>query len=427
MVLENASNDAPADFSDDAPANDNDPYAKGAQDGDDAIRIDISKLPRPVPMMGPLFGYTDGFVAKCISIRMQAAAGMMGRAPSEEEAAAIAYWTAKQVSVTSYGGPLGVAGGWWRVYTTKETLRFPFYKPNLEKLNAKVWPSARMALLSGLQATTAWHASRMVAYGLMGNIVGQVLVSSYALSVSSVGELTDPRLKGFIEAMKKKAQTARGRLPNQPPQPSTEAAVEQADAAGLWKGQRRDNVDDASPTASTYSDLSGTGAVHEQATRGQERGPRPDSDLSSEDNRTTAFQTNQATQESRAFDDDFDIISPTRKITPDTDSSGGPSGGSAWDRIRQQAGNQPAKSGSAWSKGQGQQKAPQSQSAWTRNRGPIPQEQPEDSAGRDGFGFSASEEDKQLARDEAQRQFDARVERERRGGDFSAGGDQKRW
>lgn len=46
----------------------------------------------------------------------------------------------------------------------------------------------------------------------------------------------------------------------------------------------------------------------------------------------------------------------------------------------------------------------------------------------DSFTFSKTEEERNLAQIEAQKEFDARVEKERRGGDFSSGnGDQKRW
>lgn len=427
MVLENASNDTSGDFSDGAPANDNDPYATAGQNDPVHFNIDGSKLPRPVPLLGPLFGYTDGFLSKCIGMRMQAAASVMERAPSEEESAAIAYWTAKQVSLTSYGGPLGVAGGWWRAYTTKDTFRFPFYKPNLETFNVQAWPSARQALLSGVKATTAWHASRLLAYGIMGNIVGQLLLSSYAMSVSSVGELTDPRLKGFIEAIKKRAQTARGRLPNQPRQPSTEAGAQQTDAAGLWKGQRRDIDDDASPTAGAYGDPSGSGVSSDRNMEAQEFGRRKTAQSDSAEESAATFQMGQNVQQSRSFDDDFDEASPTSgKGMEDAGSKGPSRSGTTWDRIRQQAGNQTAVRGTSWPTGQGQERQPQSQSAWTRNRGPAQQGEDESSTGGDSFTFSNSEEDKQLARAEAQREFDARIERERRGGDFSAGGDQKR-
>jgi hypothetical protein len=55
-------------------------------------------------------------------------------------------------------------------------------------------------------------------------------------------------------------------------------------------------------------------------------------------------------------------------------------------------------------------------------------EQREGATTGDSFAFSKTEEERTYAKEEAQKEFDARVERERRGGDFSkGGGDQKRW
>ncbi len=84
--------------------------------------------------------------------------------------------------------------------------------------------------------------------------------------------------------------------------------------------------------------------------------------------------------------------------------------GSAWDRIRKGENLDPQKPESAWSK---QRPSPPGQSSGSSNN---------------DFTYNKSEEERNYAKDEAQKEFDARVERERRGGDFSKGnGDQKRW
>ena len=53
-------------------------------------------------------------------------------------------------------------------------------------------------------------------------------------------------------------------------------------------------------------------------------------------------------------------------------------------------------------------------------------EQQEGSTLGDSFAFSRTEEERSYAKDEAQKQFDERVERERRGEDFGAKGS-RRW
>ena len=128
-------------------------------------------------------------------------------------------------------------------------------------------------------------------------------------------------------------------------------------------------------------------------------------------------------KEAQSFDDSFDEASTTvRRGMEDTVAVGE----SAWDRIRRQASGQPAGNrGSNWPAGQEQQAPRPGQRAWRRDSQRHPRERPETG---DSISYSKSEEERQLARAEAQKEFDDRVEQERRSGDFSSdNGDQKRW
>ncbi|KAL8975872.1 MAG: hypothetical protein Q9205_008013, partial [Flavoplaca limonia] len=98
----------------------------------------------------------------------------------------------------------------------------------------------------------------------------------------------------------------------------------------------------------------------------------------------------------RNFSDTFDDASPTAENAVDQAQ-----GGNAWDRIRRQAQNPTTGA---------KQKGPR----WN----PVRKEQQEGSTTGDSFAFSSDEEQRQLAKDEAQNEFDARVERERQGGSF---------
>ena len=57
--------------------------------------------------------------------------------------------------------------------------------------------------------------------------------------------------------------------------------------------------------------------------------------------------------------------------------------------------------------------------------GGFQQQQQQPKREEDSFAFSASEGEKSYAKDEAQKAFDERVEKERQGGDFSGGRDKK--
>jgi hypothetical protein len=111
----------------------------------------------------------------------------------------------------------------------------------------------------------------------------------------------------------------------------------------------------------------------------------------------------------------FDDASPTggQGVAAETPPA---AQGSAWERLRR--GEKPESSSSTGS----------NQSAWQRAQNETQKEQRQGLTTGDSFAFSKSEEERSYAKEEAQKEFDSRVERERRGGEFSQnGGNQKRW
>jgi hypothetical protein len=427
MVLDDASHVGSEVFSDDAPDSDSDPYSSSGP-LNSALVLDTTKFPQPFPILGPMFGYNGQLLSKLVHERIDAAVKMLERPTTEDEATAIAYWTAKQIAVTSWGAPLGIAAGTWRAYQTADTFRFPFYKPEPDTFRALAWPSARTTLLSGPRAVAAWHATRLLAYGFMGSFFGRILLTSYGMSVSTVGEITDPRLKNYVEAVRKVAQSARGRLPNESQKPGKVGGVQEKDATTIWKDRIRERGDNTNSDIEEYGDTksSGSPAIVEDAvmpdpnTKTPERGARPSGETYPKKINAGASQME---KEAQSFDDSFDEASPTGgRGMEDTIAAGG----SAWDRIRRQASGQPTgNQGSNWPAGQAQQARHPDQRAWRRDSQRHPRQGP---ATGDSISYSKSEEEIQWARDEAQKEFDARVEQERRGGDFSSdNGDQKRW
>jgi hypothetical protein len=426
MVLDDASPIGSEAFSDDAPDSDSDPYSSSEQPNS-ALILSSSKLPQPFPVLGPMFGYNSQLLSKLVQKRIDAAAKMLERPTTEDEATAIAYWTAKQIAVTSWGAPLGIAAGTWRAYQTAGTFRFPFYKPEPHTFRALAWPSARAALLSGPTAVAAWHATRLLAYGFVGSFIGRILLTSYGMSVSTVGEITDPRLKNYVETVRRVAQSTRGRLPNESQKPGRVGDVQKKDATTVWRDRIREIDDNANPDVEENGDTKSSesptiiedAVIPDPNTKNLERRPRPGRQTNSKDVNAGASQIEEQAQ---SFDDSFD----------ETSSAGGrgmndtvAAGESAWDRIRRQAIGQSASNrGSSWPAGQAQQSPGHDPRVWRRDSQRHSRQGPETG---DSISNSKSEEERQLARDEAQKEFDARVEQERRGGDFSSNGDLKRW
>ena len=180
-------------------------------------------------------------------------------------------------------------------------------------------------------------------------------------------------------------------------------------ASELWKGQkpsigaaRHGEPDDKSPSAGGHdymasiesddkpkSNAADTDFMSDHSSR-PAQGRREQ--LNSSTSSSSSPQIPDYDQESSPFDLDSNPASPATS-------------GSAWDRIRQQATSNPSSIPPRLSR-----RRPVSSSAQQQR-----QEQQDSSTVEDSFAFSQSKEERQYAKDEAQKDFDERMEKERRG------------
>jgi len=113
---------------------------------------------------------------------------------------------------------------------------------------------------------------------------------------------------------------------------------------------------------------------------------------------------------------EFDDASPTGGQGISTEKP--QAQGSAWDRLRSGVKPSSQKKTSAWEQRRRQGDKQDGQSAWDGYRNNNQQESMEGSA--DTFSFSKSEEERSFAKAQAQKEFDAQVDRERNGGEFNS-------
>lgn len=330
---------------------------------------------------------------------------------------AIAYHTSKGHAIASYGPSVGLGFGAYRTWATKEGFRWPFYG-NLKsgEVGKGVWDGVALRIggkevLKGMSAegkASLLHGLRGSAYASIGILVVPMFVSAYGATVSAVGEIRDGRLEEVTRELRRQAsRDLRGRR---------EGAVERSTGQGgksageVWR-ERRERIggDEASPMGGVGDDgqgeeqgrLSGAGDVGEVLDDGQMRVEEQRAQAGVEtlrgspENRASTFKMEKVERQPRSFADDYDDASPT--------------GGSVWERIRSQSATG----------------TPSASSSTRDRRSGIRQEQQEGSTAGDSFSFSSSEEERNYAKDEAQREFDERVEKERRGGDFSSGSNKR--
>ncbi|KAK5015397.1 hypothetical protein BJ546DRAFT_977359 [Cryomyces antarcticus] len=419
MVLEEAIAAPAESFTDDAPTSDSDPYSSSPTGGPNAVTIDLEQLPRSIDLNPLTAGKKKQNLAALIQKTINNSSQILNRPVTQDEANALAYHYAHGIRVASFGSPIGIAGGLYRWYATGKKMRFPFWQPDWSegKLNPEV-----LGPLRGQVARNSWQLLRGNCYMILGAFIGDAVFSAYGVTVSEVGMSQDRRLKEFRSALENKVRERLSGLPqgaqdrqgaagqnDQSRQEDRRTATEQ------WRMNRSSSNDDGmSPTSGAYSNdyggdssrLAGsdTGILSDAQMRAQEIGQQPDQQSSPTSSRSDTFSMNKVTSQPRNFDED--------DASPTAGASSGSA--SAWDKIRRGA------SASAPSKGS---------SAWPTSRGGdsrgglsgVQREQRQGSTLGDSFSFSETDEERELAKTEAQKEFDARVERERRGGDFAEG------
>jgi len=397
--------------------------------------IDISAFPHGLPIFGPLTGYTQNHLAKLLNFRFEDLQKTIHRPLTESEQTAVAWHTSKGIAISSYGPTLGIAAAGYRAWTTRAEMRWPFYgKMMSEGVGKGIWDGEKLRVggkevlkfLSVEQRFRLLHALRGSMYAVVGILVAPIIVSGYGATVAAVGEMKDERLKWVLMAVRqglvKEVRVSKGRVGPQPmsdgrvgPQPVSEGRVGHQpvrNATGhgpremgeLWGGHRdsigerreRGDEDDMSPTGGNVFDFSEDEERERRQLGGSVTGVFNDAGMQAEEAKAQPKQP-------QGFGDGDDDASPTARSAQHSTDDG--SGLSTWDMIREHASD-----GSSSSSG----------SEASARAGRRQNELQERDAG-DSFSFVNKEKENSYDRDKAQRSFDEKVEKERRGGDFGGG------
>lgn len=396
MVLEEATSSSPnSPFVPEAtPSSDIDPYSVSSST-DTVLRIDVSQYPQPIPIFGPLAGHTKTRLAELVNRGIAGASQLLKRPPTQEEANALAYYICRGESAISYGQALGFGFGTYLWYKGRQTYRFPFFTPDRGWFNPY-----KFGTFKGQLAGAIWQSIRFNIYALSGFFLGGLFARSASSTYFAFALQRDERMKELRTAMLEFAQRQRSQLPREQSQ-----TIQQRPVA---KSKQENWDDDMSPQAGNYSQTD-TGVFSDSQMRTQESRQKPYSRWDSTDSNESSFGVDKVTSQPRSFGGEHGDASPTTKPASEPSRSGG----SAWDRLRRQA-----------VEGKSQSSQPAG-SRFASDRRGAEREHRDGSTSGDSFTFSTVEEDRQLARAEAQKEFDARVEKERQGKDFNDSG--RKW
>ena len=318
----------------------------------------------------------------------------------------------------------------------RKTMKFPFRKPQpLERYDN--FPNRWLPVLKGNYARIAWQITRFNVYTILCLALIAPVYASMGDSAMMVGLYKDPRTHEVTKSMAASLKNTNGRLQrhtsNRPgvAQRNPQASDDTADDGGFYTSSEQGAADNYS-NQTDYSDGTAytdgtvdTSLLGDSQMQSREaRQPSPSSFTRDpalrqkpvrQGNQT--FRNKPAAQSDRDFDNSpdpdyfFDDASPTAGNDPDTNAgtgSRGGSSGSAWERIRRSQNEKLDRSGAMSQSRQSSQGSRRGQTAWSGVR-----DEYETSA--DSFSFSTSERDRQLAKEQAQKDFDRMLEEERKG------------
>ncbi|KAL1906994.1 hypothetical protein Sste5344_007290 [Sporothrix stenoceras] len=394
-----------------------------------------------IPFWGGVFGYNSDWYRAAISMSVLGMRKRADRALSQDEAQAVAGMTAKLTRTMAFEPPIAMATALFFERRSRSTFGFPFYTPR-EGFNPNVFPTQNRPIIMGQYARPAWHILRYSLYAAVWHFALRAVFLSYGTSINSVALETDPRMADLRDTLKKQTRGSQvSSKKNSLKEMADElkdinAKLEEAGKAmredleryrreGGGGGAPRGPVESSRQQPRQYPQQVQQQQAQPQQQQQQQRTPQsqPQQQWSQ-----PPPQQQQQTQASSYDDysndlgeDFYDDASPTsreeqrRQAWEQRKPTSGTGESTAWDRLRH-----PGHSGE---KPSAISQAPPGQYGWEALRKgksppPRPTTEQQDDSNKPTTGdytFNEADEEKQLARNQAQKDFDAMLERERQG------------
>ncbi|KAI1175205.1 hypothetical protein F4777DRAFT_339798 [Nemania sp. FL0916] len=311
----------------------------------------------------------------------------------------------------SWSFPLGAYVALGLTLAGRRTFRFPFYTPKSPKFDPHVWPARSVPILKGRQAVFTWHVLRWGAYLIPATMFGGWLFSSMAFTSYQTRLSSDARLNDLL-------RDARHRLLEHQQQhlkrlmPGSPGSVEMTPPRDPRQLGDSVSQDAPAPPSSGPDDFAAQSSrafgrpgaatppphrsmqVDDSSNSGSRRGPS-DSDLFDLDD-----------------DDDDDDASPVAASARRSEAWRRSSGPVTWDRIRKQAASS---ENPDWDRADS---SGQERGGWAQLRQDKTRNPKETPPNASGYSYSKHDEERMrrdYEKEQAQKDFDALVEAERRG------------
>lgn len=388
--------------------------------GDRTQQFDFNNLPlsdfkRWLLYGGPRRSYAAGVQLIDVLRRTEIVAG---RQLTQQEAEGVAYQVSRRTLYSFAGNFVGLGVGYAVAWRSREKMKFPFRAPQpIERYNN--FPNRYIPFLKGDYARTAWHLTRANIWASLWVLLLSPVFSSMGAVAFATGLSQEQRTRELANTLEQYAK-------NRPiDMTRREEASQRAMRGTRNQGDQPPQASKDQPypqtTSDSYDDQVSQEWERDTAKADFETGAsRGTGDFRSTDpmppssrGRADAQSSDETTQSDQGvFFYDEDDASPTAGNRPRPVAQGG----STWARIRR--GESSASSSQQTQQHDYSQESSSSSTSspprgWRRPEAPS-QSDPQFQNSADSFSFSKTETDKQFVRDQAQKDFDDMVDRERK-------------
>ncbi|KAI5467739.1 hypothetical protein BGZ63DRAFT_399292 [Mariannaea sp. PMI_226] len=357
------------------------------------------------PWYASFIGFRRDWNLLVATSRVSGFASTLGRDLEDSETKAIAEYTLDNIHTNAACKWLTIGLAAYMTYRGRHTWQFPFYKP---KLGGKFNPNEATSIFSnkkirGAYPRFTWHTLRFTAYAAVTMLMVEPVFRAVNFIRTESAMAKDPRLETFIKEATSKVERvmADGPLSRESRHQRQAGSSAASDALPEYQTQETD-----------YGDQSKTHYQENKFETGV-----PSQGWANVSPPSSTSQQPQSSNSGWGVLDEDDDASPIA-ASARNQSMGTASGGSAWDRLRQQSqsGKRPQDQSEFQSRGgwagvgraNSQQQQSESQSGW----GSAGSSSPEWGS-KDKYSYSSGDGDRSSEKDQAQREFDEMLERER--------------
>lgn len=355
------------------------------------------------PWYASVIGFRRDWNLLVATSRVSGFASTLGRDLEDTETKAIAEYTLNNIhsNAAFKWATIGLAA--YMTYRGRHTWQFPFYKP---KLGGRFNPNEATSIFNnkkirGAYPRFTWHTLRFTAYAAVTMLMVEPVFRAVNYIRTETKMANDPRLERFMKeaASKVKKVMSDGPSGGDPRQRRQAEPTDSSDSYTQDEAQEETNGDRSALPAMQHS--ADYYRMHDRMRD------------------TAQSQTSQQSGDDWNVLDEEDGASPIAAPVRNQSTTTAPAG-SSWERLRQQSrsGQQTQEQSEFTSRGGWAsvgRAQPQSQSESQSGWGSESSSSSEWAGSRDSYTYNSADEERALAKEQAQKEFDEMLEKERNG------------